>query len=163
MAVAAHFGILGCCLGGFVNQVLHGVGQEKTDGASVRNMENRSEGMSGAMRQSGHGIAEGHTAHCGGIPITMTGSRMATSGMHSVEPRPSLRLSFVSVSTIAQVASEPVPLVVGIAISLALARKLNSSRTDKDSGSSSGRARSRIIAFAASMQEPPPMPMTQSG
>ncbi len=99
----------------------------------------------------------------GGRPITITGSSMATSGMDSGVPRPSLRPSTVSVNTMAQVASDPVPLVVGIAISLALSLKLNVSAGERASGSRSGLASNKIMALAASMTEPPPTPITQSG
>ena len=98
-----------------------------------------------------------------GILATMTGSRMATSGIHSVVPSPTLRWNSVSVRTMAQVASEPVPLVVGMAIRRAFSLKLYVSEAIKASGSRSGRASIRIMALAASRQEPPPTPMTQLG
>jgi hypothetical protein len=57
----------------------------------------------------------------GGSPAVMAGSMMATVGTISRFPVENFRFSAVSVRTTAQVASLPVPLVVGMATSLLLA------------------------------------------
>jgi len=59
----------------------------------------------------------------GGRPITSVESTMARSGSSSGVPSESFICRSVSVSTVAQVASEPVPEVVGIAISRAFWRR----------------------------------------
>ena len=65
---------------------------------------------------------------------------MAMSAWASREPRLSLVSASESVKTMAQVTSEPVPLVVGIAISRALLRSPKGSMGLIPAGSTSGRS-----------------------
>jgi len=101
---------------------------------------------------------------CGGVPSVRQASITARSGIMSGWMMRCLTCSppSVSVTTVALVASEPVPAVVGTAIS-------GARRTAMRAGSSAiartlrpGLAASTTAALAASRMEPPPKAMTPS-
>ncbi len=101
---------------------------------------------------------------CGGIAAGNIGSTIAISGVTSRQPRLNFLCASVSVSTIPQVTSAPVPDVVGIQTSLHFAPRPKSVvKGFISSAGMSGLSYSTRIALAASMTEPPPTATTQSG
>ncbi len=101
----------------------------------------------------------------GGMDAASAGSRMATSGMSSGEKMACFLLGASSDIMAVAVASEPVPLVVGMATSLVRPKGGIERRGGKRMSSKlrPGCSKKTLIALAASMQEPPPRAMTRSG
>ena len=100
----------------------------------------------------------------GGMARAICGSTMAMSGTICRLMRLSFLWSSVSVSTTANVASEPVPDVVETQTSLHLAPSPKSVTNGLISSISiSGRSYCTLIALAASMTDPPPTATIKSG